>query len=59
MCENKEPEIKKMSLGSLILKIKSLQISKIDKFPFLEKPNQKNLKDAVNNMKIIGCLDSN
>ena len=39
MCENKEPEIKKMSLGSLILKIKSLQISKIDKFPFLEKPN--------------------
>ena len=47
MQSNKTPEIQNMSLDSVVLRLKSLEIEDVLTFPYLSKPDPTGLKMSV------------
>ena len=54
---NKTPEIQNMALDTLILRIKSLGLEDVIGFPYLSRPDSEGLKESLETMKMLECLD--
>ncbi|MGE0485849.1 MAG: ATP-dependent RNA helicase HrpA [Gammaproteobacteria bacterium] len=54
-----EPEIQRTHLAGVVLRMKALGIDDVAGFPFLERPAERLLKDAVNVLQEIDALDDN
>lgn len=52
-------EIHLVPLDSLLLYMISLGLNDVEKFPFLERPSDKSIKDAVEKLKFIEAISSN
>src|SRR5579859_3595511 len=52
-----EPEILRTSLASVILQMSALGLGDIAAFPFLDPPDQRNIRDGVNLLHELGALD--
>ncbi|GAB1821773.1 ATP-dependent RNA helicase HrpA [Herbidospora sp. RD11066] len=53
-----DPEILRTNLASVILQMTSLGLGDISAFPFVEPPDQRQVKDGVNLLQELGALDS-
>lgn len=51
-----DPEIRRSSLGGVILKMKSLGLGEIDDFPFVDPPNGKAIKEGVKTLEEVDAL---
>jgi len=52
-----QPEILRTNLASVILQMKALRLSDIDRFPFLEPPADKMIRSGVRSLHELGALD--
>ena len=53
------PEIKRMHLGSAVLRLMALGISDVKSFDFIEKPDEANLTNSIAVLKMLGAIDDN
>ncbi|WP_030454476.1 ATP-dependent RNA helicase HrpA [Herbidospora cretacea] len=53
-----DPEILRTNLASVILQMTSLGLGDISAFPFVEPPDQRQVKDGVNLLQELGALDA-
>ena len=51
------PEIKRTNLASVILQMKSLKLGDIDRFPFVEPPEHKYVRDGYETLRELGAID--
>lgn len=51
-----QPEILRTSLASVILQMASIGLENIEKFPFIDKPDTKSIRDGLNLLKEIGAF---
>ena len=54
---NKTPEIQNMALDTAVLRIKSLGLEDVLGFPYLSPPDPEGLKESLETMRMLGCLD--
>ena len=54
---NKIPEVQNMALDTVVLRIKSLGLEDVLNFPYLSPPDAEGLKESLETMKMLGCLD--
>jgi len=54
-----EPEILRTNLAAVILQMLQLKLGDIARFPFLEKPNQKQVNDGFALLHELGAVDAN
>jgi ATP-dependent helicase HrpA len=54
-----DPEILRTNLASVILQMTSLGLGDISAFPFVEPPDQRQVKDGVNLLQELGAFDEN
>jgi len=52
-----EPEIRRTSLASVILKLASLRFGEIEKFPFVEPPDGRYINDGYKLLEELGAVD--
>ena len=52
-----DPEIKRVSLAGVILRMKTLRLGDIDKFPFLDPPQARAISDGYRVLEELGALD--
>lgn len=52
-----DPEIRRSSLGGVILRMKSLKLPEIGDFPFLDPPSSKHISEGYRTLREIGALD--
>lgn len=52
-----EPEILRTSLAGVILQMKSLQLADIDRFPFVQSPLPKMIRDGMRLLSELGAID--
>jgi len=57
--EFSEPEIKRSNLAHIVLYMKNLGIDKIEEFDFIDKPEKRQIDEAIRDLKILGALDEN
>lgn len=55
--EYTEPEIKRTNLSSVVLRLKSLGVSDVESFPFIQTPNERQWKVAFNLLFELGAMD--
>jgi len=53
------PEIKKVHLGSAVLKLMALGIPDVKKFDFIERPDEASLSNSINVLKMLKAIDTN
>ncbi|MEO3812673.1 ATP-dependent RNA helicase HrpA [Sphaerisporangium sp. B11E5] len=53
-----DPEILRTNLASVILRMTSLGLGDISAFPFVEPPDQRQVKDGVNLLRELGAFDA-
>lgn len=51
-----DPEILRTNLASVILQMLGLRLGKLEDFPFIDMPDQRNIKDGLNLLEEIGAL---
>lgn len=54
-----DPEILRTSLASVILQMATLKLADIEKFPFVEPPDDKMIRDGKMSLQEVNALDSN
>lgn len=52
-----EPEIQRTALASVILQMASLGLGEIDKFPFIDPPDSRSIRDGITQLEEIGALE--
>jgi len=52
-----DPEILRTNLASVILQMLGLKLGKLEAFPFIDMPDQRNIKDGLNLLEEIGALE--
>jgi len=52
-----DPEIKRVSLAGVILRMKTLRLGAIEEFPFLDPPQQRAISDGYRVLEELGALD--
>ncbi len=52
-----DPEIKRISLAGVILRMKTLRLGDIDKFPFLDPPQARAITDGYRVLEELGAID--
>ena len=57
--EFSEPEIKRSNLAHVVLYMKNLGIDNIEEFDFIDKPEKRQIDEAIRDLKILGALDEN
>ncbi len=57
--EFQKPEILRSNLANVVLYMKSLGIDNIIDFDFIDKPNIESIKEAIEDLKLLGALDLN
>ncbi|MDR2678965.1 MAG: ATP-dependent RNA helicase HrpA, partial [Zoogloeaceae bacterium] len=53
-----DPEILRASLAGVILRMKSLKLTEVERFPFLEAPPEKAIRDGYALLSELGALDA-
>lgn len=53
-----EPEIRRTNLASVVLQMKALGLGDIEKFPFLEPPDKRQINDAVRLLLELGTIET-
>ena len=53
-----EPEILRTNLASVILNLKLLGLGDIENFPFIEKPEERYIRDGYQLLQVLGALDA-
>ncbi|MCD6640756.1 MAG: ATP-dependent RNA helicase HrpA [Nocardioides sp.] len=53
-----DPEILRTNLASVILQMASLRLGDIDRFPFVEPPDRRNVRAGLDLLEELGALDS-
>ncbi len=53
-----DPEILRTNLGAVILQMAALGLGDIEKFPFLDPPDQRSIRDGVQLLQELGAFDS-
>ena len=56
--EFREPEVNRVPADSIVMRLRSLGILNVDKFPFPTKPNSEALLQAQSQLELIGALQS-
>ncbi|WP_245587188.1 ATP-dependent RNA helicase HrpA [Aliagarivorans marinus] len=51
-----DPEILRTNLASVVLQMLSLRLGDIEAFPFIDAPDQRNIKDGLNLLEELGAL---
>lgn len=51
------PEIKRTNLASVILQMKSLNLGDIERFPFVEPPEHRYIRDGYDTLRELGAID--
>ncbi|WP_444998267.1 ATP-dependent RNA helicase HrpA [Aliikangiella sp. IMCC44359] len=51
------PEIKRTNLSSVVLRLKAMKVEQIEKFPFIEAPDERAWKVAFNSLFELGALN--
>ena len=51
------PEIKRTNLAAVILQMKALRLGDIDRFPFVEPPEHKYIRDGYDTLRELGAID--
>lgn len=59
MVKQTVPEIKRVNLSSTLLTLKSMGVKDVLEFDYLDKPSEENIKNALNNLKILGAVNEN
>jgi ATP-dependent helicase HrpA len=52
-----DPEIKRVSLAGVILRMKTLRLGEIENFPFLDPPQQRAISDGYRVLEELGAID--
>ena len=52
-----DPEIKRVSLAGVILRMKSLRLGEIEAFPFLDRPQSRAIADGYRVLEELGAID--
>ena len=52
-----DPEILRTNLAAVILQMAALQLGDIENFPFLDPPDQRNIRDGVQLLQELGAFD--
>jgi ATP-dependent helicase HrpA len=52
-----DPEIHRANLASVILQMKSLELGRIEQFPFLDPPNLRTVRDGYDTLHELGAVD--
>jgi ATP-dependent helicase HrpA len=52
-----DPEIKRVSLAGVILRMKALRLGDIDRFPFLDPPQQRAITEGYRVLEELGAID--
>ena len=52
-----DPEIRRTSLASVVLRMKALNLGEVDDFPFIEPPDRRQVRSGVRLLHEIGALD--
>ena len=52
-----EPEILRTNLAAVILQMAALQLGEIEKFPFLDPPDRRSIRDGVQLLQELGAFD--
>ena len=52
-----DPEIKRVSLAGVILRMKTLRLGEIEEFPFLDRPAQRAIGDGYRVLEELGAID--
>ncbi|MDQ7050600.1 MAG: ATP-dependent RNA helicase HrpA [Enterobacterales bacterium] len=55
--EYTSPEIKRTNLSSVVLRLKSLAVDQVEKFPFIDSPDEKQWRAAFNQLFELGAMD--
>ena len=55
--EHDDPEIKRKDLASILLRLRALGFSDVDKFPFVDPPDRRRLSDAGKLLAELGALN--
>ncbi|MBF0134956.1 MAG: ATP-dependent RNA helicase HrpA [Magnetococcales bacterium] len=53
-----EPEILRSSLAAVILRMKDLDLGPADRFPFVDRPNPKAIRDGLRLLRELGAIDN-
>ncbi|GAM58471.1 ATP-dependent helicase hrpA [Vibrio ishigakensis] len=53
-----DPEILRTNLASVILQMTALGLGDIEAFPFVEKPDRRNIQDGVRLLEELGAINS-
>ena len=53
-----EPEIRRTNLASVILKMQTLGLGRVDNFPFVDPPDRRFVKDGYRLLRELGAVDS-
>lgn len=54
-----DPEILRTSLADVILRMKSMRLGDIEKFPFVDRPSRRQINDGMQQLLELGALDKN
>ena len=52
-----EPEVRRTNLAAVILRMKSLSLGDIERFPFIDPPDRRFVKDGLRLLRELGALD--
>jgi ATP-dependent helicase HrpA len=52
-----DPEILRTNLASVILQMKSLRLGRVEEFPFIERPDDRLIKDGYETLHELGAID--
>jgi len=55
--DHQEPEILRSNLSSVILQMKRMGIEDVARFKFIDQPDEKLIKKAIKELKVLGALD--
>ncbi len=57
--EYTDPEILRTSLADVILRLISMGLGELDRFPFIDKPSRKQINDGIHQLIELGAIDEN
>jgi ATP-dependent helicase HrpA len=52
-----DPEIRRTDLASVILRMKALRLGEVDRFPFVEPPDRRAIKDGYDTLRELDAVD--
>jgi ATP-dependent helicase HrpA len=57
--EHTDPEIQRTNLASVVLQMRAMRLGAIERFPFIDPPDPRRIRDGVEALEEIGAIDPN